>query len=174
MRRYIVVAMVVAAAVAGCTSPAPQPSPSTTATPVELPDIGATPIITQAPSHELDATSAPAAPTESDESDALAVDVATLYYDTLIDTSLEREEWLRILKPLVTDDHYRTWLGGYESEGIDATWFEPYGKRQGDATIIEGETVSLTRVAITTSSGGGTILLVRPTAESSWLVDEIR
>lgn len=152
----------------GTAEPSPPPSPAPTSHPNVA---GPIPILTEAPMDDHGEDPGALAPvTASAESDAEALRVAQLYYDTLVDTTIDARDWRRALEPITTEDQYRTGI-----RKIDATWYDGLGKRTAPVTLEHTDGTGLIYAHITTEFDDDiAVVLVRPTATDSWLVDGFR
>lgn len=160
-------------------SPAPAPSAPETATSAPTPtwtadpaDVaGEIPTLTAEPMDDIGQDPGGLAPAAtSAESDAQAIAVAELYFDTLVDTSIGNTDWRNILEPLTTAEQYKTGV-----RKIDATWYDGLGTRTGPATIERTSGAGLLYVHIaTTNDDDIALVLMRPTEADTWRVDGFR
>lgn len=142
------------------------PTPTWTADPGDV--AGEIPTLTADPMDDIGQDVGGLAPAAtSAESDAQAIAVAELYFDTLVDASIPNVQWRKILEPLTTEEQYKTGV-----RKIDGTWYDGLGTRTEPATIERTGGAGLLYIHIaTTNDDDIALVLMRPTEADTWRVD---
>jgi hypothetical protein len=107
------------------------------------------------------------APEADRESQAAALDAATLALETFARTDLDYDTWWAELLPMLTEQ------AGVAYEGTDPAEI-PVHKVTGPGVVLEGSTEVSLIVQLPTDAGPYNVTLTRPSAAAAWLADRIR
>lgn len=157
-------ALVVAAALSGCT---PQATPSATATGSHGSPTSSTAPENVAPSDNVDDGTVAPAPTANAAAQSDALQAAVKVMTTFAQPQLSASAWMQQMTPLLSQS------GATAYEGTDPSQI-PVHQVTGGPTLVDGATDVALIVRVPTDAGDYLVSLSRTSSSGKWLADRIR